>query len=157
MKQECERCGSCCVQYEKTAASEEDIRRWVCESRSDILLYCYGWNDTCSRMMAHGCEKQLINYLTEDKINLGMWHKPENREENLKLCPFLRKKRNMNRFECMIQGTKPEICRNYICDPKDMQLIIKRSFEENLEDYRKKRKRCPSFIRYSPFMGNPLK
>lgn len=157
MKQKCKRCGSCCVQYEKTKASEEDIRRWVNEFRTDILQYCYGWDNECLTMVSDEEKKKLVYYLTTPKMHMEMWCNPENREDNIKLCPFLKKKRGENQFECMIEDTKPEICRNYICNPKNMMGIIKRSFEENLKEYRKKREIYPSFVRTSTFIGNPLR
>lgn len=153
MKRTCEGCGSCCLQIPKLSISEEDIRRWVNECRVDILQYCYGWNIS---FMILCDEEKLIRYLN-DMPNREMWYDPRNREDAVPLCPFLRKKRGKNRLECMIQNTKPEMCRNYICNPEDMKQIIKRSFEKNLEEYRKKRKKYRSFIRTSPFIGNPLK
>jgi Fe-S-cluster containining protein len=154
----CERCGSCCVQLRGIwDISEEDIRRWINEFRIDILQYYNGWDDECSIMMGNGENRKLVYYLTKDKMNMEMWCDPENREDNIDLCPFLRKKRGENQFECMIEKTKPEFCRNYICNPKNMMEIVKRSFEESLREFRKKRKIYASFVRTSPFIGNPLK
>jgi Fe-S-cluster containining protein len=81
-------------------------------------------------------EEELIRYLNEAP-NMEMWYDPKS-GNGVCLCPFLRKKYGKNEFECMIHDTKPEMCRNYICDPKEMKQIIRRSFEKNLEEYRKK-------------------
>lgn len=118
----------------------------------DILQYCYGWDNECYDLILWD-EEGLIRYLNEG-INMEMWFDPES-GYGVYLCPFLRKKYSKNEFECMIHDTTPEICRNYICDPKDMKRIIKRSFEKNLEEYRKKRKEYRSFRKTSPFIGNP--
>jgi len=155
MKRTCEKCGSCCLQYKEIhGIIEEDIRRWVNESRTDIMQYCYGWNDKCHML---GDEEKLIRYLTKPKMNMEMWCNPENREENIKLCPFLRKKYGKNKFECMIHETKPEVCSNYMCIQRDMKGIVKKSFGSNLREYRRKRKKYRSFKKTSPFIGNPLK
>jgi Fe-S-cluster containining protein len=138
MKQKCERCGSCCLQIgDIINISEEDIRRWVNEGRVDILQYCSGWNNECYDMFLWD-QEELVRYLNEG-INMEMWFDPESGDE-VYLCPFLRKKYGRNEFECMIHDTKPEICRDYICNPKDMRKIIKKSFEKNLKEYKKKRK-----------------
>lgn len=153
MKQKCERCGSCCLQIKDIVnISEEDIRRWVNEFRVDILQYCSGWNNDCYKILG---EETLVHYLNED-TNMEMWFDPES-GDGVYLCPFLRKKYGRNEFECMIHDSKPEICRDYICDPKDMKQIIKRPFEKNLEEYKKRRRIYRSCIGTSPFIGNPSK
>ena len=156
MKPKCERCGSCCLQIERLGKiSEEDIRRWVNEVRVDILQYCQGWAYINGHEMIQSNEAGLISYLNESP-NWEMWYDPKSGNE-IHLCPFLRKKCRKNEFECMIDDTKPEMCRDYICDPRSMTQIIKKSFEKNLKEYRKKRKKYRSFIRTSPFIGNPSK
>jgi Fe-S-cluster containining protein len=129
---ECERCGSCCLQIHGIInISEADIRKWVNDDRVDILQYCEGWNTD----MFLWDRDELIRYLNEG-ISMEMWFDPKSGDE-VSLCPFL--KHSKKEFECTIQDTKPEICRKYFCDPKDMKKIIKRSFEENLKEYRKRR------------------
>jgi len=76
-----------------------------------------------------------------------MWFDPET-GERIYLCPFLRKRRGKNEFECMVHDSKPAMCQDYICDPKDMKGIIKRPFEENLRDYKKRRKKYHSLFKY---------
>ena len=130
----CERCGSCCVQIGYINPREEDIKRWVRGSRYDILEYCEGWQEDCWLWD----EQELISYL-RDCTNSEMWFDPRTGEE-LSLCPFLRKVRRKEQFECRIHDTKPLMCQEYICNPKDMKKIIKRSFSENLKLYRKKKR-----------------
>jgi len=134
----CERCGSCCVQYHgNDFATEEDIRRWIYELRIDILQFCDGWNERCFEHYIEEPEK-VISYLTNDSkyefwINLLIM-------EKLELCPFLRKKYGKPKFECLIYDTRPKTCREYFCESNDMKRFVKKSFEENLKEYRKKRK-----------------
>lgn len=137
MKRRCEKCGSCCLQIPQIVdISKGDIRRWVNGSRADILQYCCGWTYNKCYDMILSDEEELIRYLNEAP-NMEMWYDPKS-GNGVCLCPFLRKKYGKNEFECMIHDTKPEMCRNYICDPKEMKQIIRRSFEKNLEEYRKK-------------------
>ncbi|MGA2309500.1 MAG: hypothetical protein ABSG57_08135 [Candidatus Bathyarchaeia archaeon] len=148
MERKCERCGSCCVQlgdlYDVTV---EDIKRWVEQIKFDILWYCFAWDDACFDMLLYDTEK-LIHYLKED-ANMEMWFSPQNGDE-LSLCPFLRKAYGKNQFECWIHDTKPEICRDYLCDPKNMnpRTIVKKPFEINLKEYQKKRRRSPSHMKF---------
>ena len=136
MKNKCERCGSCCVQLEGIInISREDIRRWIKDGRTDILQYCAGWSNGCLTFS----KKKLERHLTGG-INMEMWFDPENGDD-IFLCPFLRNKPGDQQFECIIQDTKPEICRDYFCYPKDMRQIIKKPFEENLKYYRKERRK----------------
>jgi Fe-S-cluster containining protein len=132
----CERCGSCCLQISGISnITDEDIRRWVEDSRFDILYYCEGWQEDCCLWK----EEEIIRYLNKD-TNMEMWH--DNGVE-IFLCPFLR--HGKKQFRCRIHDTKPQMCRAYICDPKDMVRIVKRTFEENLKEYRKKRKNSKVF------------
>jgi Fe-S-cluster containining protein len=128
----CEKCGSCCLQLKGIInVSDEDIKRWVNENRADILQYCYGWRGL------NDAKEEVVRHLTKG-VNMEMWFDAE--RDEIDLCPFLRKKYGKNEFECTIHETKPEVCRNYICNPKDMSGIIKKPFKENLEEYRKKRR-----------------
>lgn len=130
----CKRCGSCCVQVGYVNPSIEDVERWVWNHRFDILQYCVGWRDDCCLWN----EQELMSYLT-DGMNYGMWFDSETGEELL-ICPFLRKTRGKDTFRCLIHDTKPETCRDYICNPKDMKKIVKRPFKENLKVYKRKRR-----------------
>ena len=138
MSRKCKRCGSCCLQIgDIINISEDDIKRWVKEGRSDILQFCAGWTKDCFKLMVWR-EKELIRYLNES-INMEMWFNPKSGNE-ISLCPFLRKQYGKNQFKCTIHNTKPKICREYICDPKNMLRIIKKPFRENLLEYKKMRK-----------------
>jgi Fe-S-cluster containining protein len=146
MERKCERCGSCCVQLgDLFNVSKEDIERWVNEMRSDILWYCDGWNDSCFDMLLSD-RGGLIRYLSEG-LNMEMWFNPQNGYE-LFLCPFLRKTYGKAQFECLIHNTKPDLCRDYICDPKDMRRIVKKPFEENFKEYMEERRRSPSHMKF---------
>lgn len=141
----CKRCGSCCLQ-EIIEICAEDVERWVNQGFWLVLQYCRGWNEDCWDMLFEEKEK-LIEHLAKPLVNCEMWFDPEIGEQ-IFLCPFLRKRRGKNEFECMIHGSKPIMCQDYICDPIDMKGIVKRAFEENLKDYRKRRKKYPSFLKY---------
>ena len=84
---ECERCGKCCVEYIGTfGATKEDILRWRKEGRDDILAYVCFMGDDWGDLFFH----------------------PETGEEIHDRCPFLRKIRNKNEYECMIEETKSD-------------------------------------------------
>lgn len=143
----CERCGSCCLQIDNMIQiPASDVERWVNQEFWLVLQYCYGWNEKSWDMLLEEKEK-LIAHLIEPITNCEMWFDLENGEQML-LCPFLRKRRSKNQFECMIHYSKPLMCQGYICDPKDMKGIVKRPFKENLRDYRKRRKQNPSSLKY---------
>jgi len=92
MKFECKRCGKCCVKFTGTlSATKEDILRWRKEGRDDIIAYVYFMGDDWGDLFFH----------------------PETGGEIHDRCPFLRKIRNKNEYKCMIEETKPEVCRNY--------------------------------------------
>jgi len=145
----CEKCGSCCLQLPgMKEINAKDVERWANENAGFVLQYCQGWTyiEDCWSMLFEQKQK-LIEHLTKPLMNCDMWFDPETGEQML-LCPFLRKRRSKNQFECMIHDSEPLMCQDYICDPKDMKGIVKRPFEENLRDYRKKRKQNPSFLKY---------
>lgn len=137
----CERCGSCCVQYDgNNFATEEDIRRWVYGLRHDILQFCGGWREWCFGAIfeTNAQREKVISHLLKD-LNDVVWFDPLTQGQ-LDLCPFLRKKYGKPKFECLIYDTRPKACREYFCEPNDMRRIVKKSFEENLKEYRKNRK-----------------
>ena len=145
----CERCGSCCVQYHgNDFATEEDFRRWVYEVRIDILKFCVGWREWCIDAIfeSDAQREKVISHLLKD-INFEFFFKPYT-EWEIGLCPFLRKKYGKPKFECLIYDSRPKICREYFCAPNDMKGFVKKSFEENLKDYRKKRKYYKSIKKF---------
>ena len=88
-KNNCIRCGKCCVKYSGTLmATDEDLKRWKEEGRYDILKHI---------------------------SNGDLWFKFENGEEKecSGRCMWLRKKKNKNEYYCRINDTKPQICREY--------------------------------------------
>ena len=126
----------------------EDVKRWVKQESWFILQFCFGWNAKCWNLLFEDKEK-LIAHLTDEVVDCEMWFDPITGDE-ISLCPFLRKRHGRNEFECMVQNSKPKGCQDYICDPKDMKGIIKRPFEENLRNYKKRRKRYRSYKSASP-------
>jgi Fe-S-cluster containining protein len=142
----CEKCGCCCLQLDHIEICKKDVRRWVDQNEGFVLQYCQGWNEDCWNMLFEHKQK-LIEHLTKSLMECEMWFDPETRQQMF-LCPFLRKRRSKNQFECMIHDSKPLMCQDYICGQKDMKGIVKRPFEENLRDYRKRRKQYLSFLKY---------
>jgi len=136
--QECEQCGSCCLQIEcLRTIEEEDVRRWVKAHRADILHYCYGWKNNSVEFLVSEEENEVVSYFMEAR-NRDMWTNQVGYP--IKVCPFLRKKRGKNQFECLIQNTKPMMCKKYLCNPKRMMGIVKQPFEVNLKKYKKKKR-----------------
>lgn len=147
----CERCGSCCVQYDgNNFATEDDIKRWVYQVRCDILQYCYGFEEWCFWDVVsedNNAHERVISHLIKN-LNNVVWFDPDTGDQ-LYICPFLRKKYGKAQFECLIHDTRPWACRQFFCNPNGdtpspigtvHARIIKKSFEENLKEHRKKRK-----------------
>jgi len=147
-KHKCEQCGSCCVHLTLGVLIEEsDIRRWVREQRADILQYCNGWNDSSFKFLLQEEENEVVSYFMRP-ANRDMWI--DHGVSEIHLCPFLRKKRGKNQFECLIQDTKPMRCQKYFCNPKHILKIVKKPFETNLKEYKKKRRKYHS-VTSSPY------
>ena len=145
----CERCGSCCVQYDgNNFATEEDFRRWVYEERVDILKFCVGWEGWCVDAIfeSDAQKEKVISHLLQE-LNYEFFFKPYT-EEQMWLCPFLRKKYGKSKFECLIRDTRPEVCREYFCYHDNTGRIVKKSFQENLKEYRKKRRYYKSIKKF---------
>jgi Fe-S-cluster containining protein len=87
----CKRCGHCCRFLDAfcTTVSEADIIMWEKAGRWDI-----------------------IDWVESTEIGDGIWFHPETREE-VKRCPWLRKKRGKDEYYCRIEGLKPAHCRDY--------------------------------------------
>ena len=87
----CNNCGKCCLRGGACLqADEEDRKRWNHEWRDDILQY-------------------------EDIGDLWIGEEGE-----LDRCPFLRKLPNKLKYKCLINDTKPNICREYPFDDEQM-------------------------------------
>lgn len=97
MKFTCKQCGHCCLNLSgaiEVCATEEDIRRWEENDRSDILE----WVD-------------VIYLGGEDRVN-DIWINPRTGEDATR-CPWLRKLPGKDKYICRIQDMKPDHCRKY--------------------------------------------
>ncbi len=93
----CKQCGHCCLNLTgafNACATEEDIRRWQENHRSDILE----WVD--------------VIYLDEEHQVYDIWVDPRTGDDVAR-CPWLRKLPGKKKYKCSIQDMKPEHCRNY--------------------------------------------
>lgn len=84
----CTKCGHCCLNLGDaycTSCDSGDYDRWVNEKRQDILEY----------------------------IECGdLWFSPITGDE-VERCPWLRKVRNKEQYNCQINNTKPKHCREF--------------------------------------------
>lgn len=87
-KFKCKQCGNCCLNLPDaycTRVTPEDYQRWEKERRKNIIKY----------------------------IQYGeLWYSPKTGIE-LDRCPWLRKKPNKNKYQCLIHTTKPTHCQLY--------------------------------------------
>lgn len=91
----CVQCGRCCFDYGcMISATDEDLARWKRDGRHDIL------------------EKAKVITKGGRVIAAELWFNPMTRREYM-YCPFLKKEGNRTR--CLIQDTKPQYCKDYIC------------------------------------------
>ena len=145
----CERCGSCCLQVGWFEVVEDDIRRWIGEGRTDILMYVERWNRWCwENVLIYDRGELVIDFLIDGDILANEFPYDPEEKEQLDVCPFLRKAYGKPMFEYMIQDTKHKTCGEYICKPNDMKGIKKRSFEENYQIYKERRRYSPSVLKY---------
>ena len=78
----------------EVCATEDDIRRWQENDRSDILE----WVD--------------VIYLGEEHRVYDIWINPVTGDD-VQRCPWLRKLPNKDKYTCRIHDLKPEHCRAY--------------------------------------------
>ena len=92
----CKRCGTCCRFTDAywTTVDESDIIMWEKAGRWDIIA----WVETIE--------------LDNGKYINDIWIHPETREE-VKRCPWLRKRRGKDEYYCRIHDLKPAHCRDY--------------------------------------------
>jgi Fe-S-cluster containining protein len=83
---ECNLCGKCCTKYSDggLSASASEIELWDI-FRPDIYRYVSGGN---------------------------IWFSPDT-DEQLKMCPWLRKQPNQNKYTCAIYYDRPDDCKYY--------------------------------------------
>ena len=98
----CTRCGKCCSHGSFMGsmwADEEDLQRWEEADRQDILAtaFIFSWGD---------------GIRTAD-----LWFNSKTGEEVLSgRCPWLRKQRKKDIWDCRIHELRPNTCRNYPVD-----------------------------------------
>lgn len=89
----CQQCGQCCTKYSGgLTAKAQDIVRWRREGREDIL--------------------SRVRVFESGGLIMGgnIWLNPKTGRK-MKACPFLGKRKG--KFSCLIQSTKPGMCRKY--------------------------------------------
>jgi Fe-S-cluster containining protein len=91
----CQRCGRCCAELLEAQASIEDIATWIAAKRFDILK----WVDP-------------IIGPSSEVIAFDIWIGPKTHDD-VKKCPWLRKNRDSNLFECAIYDVRPAACREW--------------------------------------------
>jgi len=91
----CRQCGDCCrnLIYHNDC-TEEDFRRWQVLERIDIL------------------KRVKVVQHDDGPATYRIWMNPDT-GRLLRECPWLKKSKTKNRFECSIQEIKPEFCRVY--------------------------------------------
>ena len=88
----CTQCGKCCTNSNfmgSLSATAEDLERWRREERWDILAWCG---------------------IIDDWADL--WVSPRTGDE-AERCPFVRKQRGKDKYDCLIYETRPEVCREF--------------------------------------------
>ena len=94
----CTACGKCCTQahyMRSLPASADDVARWRREEREDILEYL-------------------------DVVGIELYELWFKDGEPLQDCPFVKKKRGKNIYQCAIYETRPEVCRKYPVKARQM-------------------------------------
>jgi Fe-S-cluster containining protein len=95
---DCTQCGKCCTNANfmgNLSATAEDVERWEDAGRHDILEWVSIFTDGDERILSG-----------------DLWISPRTGEE-VGRCPFVRKVRGQERYECTIYDTRPETCRKY--------------------------------------------
>jgi len=105
---QCLRCGDCCMHY-RDIAYREDIKRWISESRYDILRYV-----ECRKSERGGkCAQFFLHYEFEPCEDCkGGYILPNDSGK----CPFLRKVKGKPYYTCLIHDTPPKECSEFICN-----------------------------------------
>ena len=101
----CTQCGKCCLKYGGGGlggATAEDLQMW--KTRPDIMHYI-------------------------DESLPDLWVSPVTGEEMFR-CPFLRKRPNVEKYNCRIHDARPFVCRDYPEDVEQMERDGCEMFEE---------------------------
>ena len=91
----CQQCGKCCSAYSgHLMAKAQDIVRWRKEGRKDIL--------------------SRVRVLEAQGVVAGgeIWINPRTGRK-VRACPFLERNKKTKKARCLIQDTKPLVCRKY--------------------------------------------
>lgn len=109
----CKQCGNCCLNLNtaSTSVSEEDIRMWEKEGRSDILE----WVDFIP--------------IGENSFVSDIWIDPVTNDD-VEICPWLGKLPNQDKYVCSIHDVKPEIGGKYPRSRKHAEETGCRGFED---------------------------
>ena len=97
----CQRCGKCCKKGEDVwqgTASIHDVAVWIAAKRFDILK----WVDP-------------IMTPSLELLGFDIWISPIAKDD-VKRCPWLRKRKGEKFYECSIHDVKPQVCRHFPVD-----------------------------------------
>ena len=89
----CSMCGKCCKAPVVLITKPEDYRRWIRQGRSDILKYA-----SVPPLRGYG------DFWIDIRGSQGSGY-----------CPFIQKASRC-RYMCMIQDTKPRVCKEFRCE-----------------------------------------
>jgi Fe-S-cluster containining protein len=107
---QCLRCGECC-HWDSRHIYRNDIKRWILESRYDILSHvsCPRW----SKVKFVSCASRFLHYAEQDPCE--NCHGGDIHPVNEGKCPFVRKVKNEPYYKCRIHDTVPEECSEWLC------------------------------------------
>jgi Fe-S-cluster containining protein len=101
----CQRCGRCCATLLEAEATINDIAIWIAAKRCDILK----WVDP-------------IIGPSSEVVAFDIWIGPRTHDD-VKKCPWLRKKKGSNLRECAIYDVRPAACREWPIDLAEGQKL----------------------------------
>jgi len=107
---QCLRCGECC-QWDWRHVYRNDIKRWILETRYDILRYV-----TCSEysdVRLASCASRFLHYDEQnpcENCRGGDIYPIDGGK-----CPFVTKVRTKPYYKCRIHDTVPEECSEWLC------------------------------------------
>ena len=100
----CTQCGRCCTNpgfMGSMQATADDLEMWRTAGRWDVLEWCW---------------------VIDDDVGGDLWISPVTGIEASR-CPFVRKRRGQDKYDCTIYDVRPEVCRNYPLAIGHMQSI----------------------------------
>jgi len=123
---QCLWCGECC-NWERSYVYRDDIKRWIKESRYDILRHVRC--SKCSDARPVSCANRFLHYNFQNPCencqggNIYPLYDGK--------CTFLTKVRNKPYYKCGIHDTTPEECSEWLCGKS---LPISHLNWDNIED-----------------------